>query len=112
MVAFGNDPAKGEPEIIYRPQGGAPPFPILAVFDRAYLDMVPLGGGGGAEARPVGAVGNISARKPVLGVTLDQFPVEPRQKDVVVVGTDIFTVREFRPDGHGWALLLLSKGLP
>ncbi len=112
MAAFGNDPSRGEPAIIYRPQGGLQPFAIRAVFDRAYLDQVPLGGSGGAEARPVGAVGNISNRKPVLGVTLDQFPADPRQKDTVMIGSDTFTVREFRPDGHGWALLLLSKGAP
>ena len=108
MAAFGNEPGEGDALISYLPQGAAP-FPIQAVFDRAYLDVLPMGGAGGSEARPMGAAGNVSARKPVLGVQLSQFPVQPRQGDQASVGADTYLVKEVRPDGHGWALLHLSK---
>ena len=111
MAAFGNEPGKGGTAITYLPQG-ARPFAIQAVFDRSYLDVLPLGGAGGAEARPMGAAGNVSARKPVLGIQLSQFPAQPRQGDQVSVGEEIFHVKEVRPDGHGWALLHLSKTRP
>ena len=111
MAAFGNEPGEGNARITYLPQGGAP-FDIQAVFDRSYLDVLPMGGSGGAEARPMGAAGNVSARKPVLGIQYSQFLTQPRQGDQVSVGGEVFHVKEVRPDGHGWGLLHLSKSKP
>ncbi len=109
MQAFGNAPVDGTPiSIIYQPLVGAP-FPITAIFDRAWLDMLPMGGAGGQEARQTGAAGNVTSRRPVLGVQVSQFPADPDQGDSVLVGADTYFVKEARPDGHGWALLLLSK---
>lgn len=109
MEAFGNAPVDGTPiAITYQPMNGAP-FPVVAIFDRASLDMLPLGGAGGQEARQTGAAGNVTIRRPVLGVQTSQFPADPDQGDGVLVGNDAYYVKEARLDGHGWALLLLSK---
>lgn len=109
MQAFGNAPVDGTPiAITYQPLKGTS-FPITAIFDRAWLDMLPLGGAGGQEARQTGAAGNVTIRRPVLGVQISQFPADPDQGDGVLVGADLYYVKEARLDGHGWALLLLSK---
>jgi hypothetical protein len=97
--------------VTYTPAGGAP-YQITGVFDRAYLEQLPFGGGGGQEPLGFGSAGNITAARPVLGVQLSQFAQEPAQDDTVLIPSVgiAYTVKEVQPDGHGWALLLLSTG--
>lgn len=52
----------------------------------------------------------ITSTKPVVGVQLSQLPALPQQGDTLtIVRTgDVFAIREVRPDGHGWAKLMLN----
>lgn len=80
-------------------------FSILGVFDEAYTELTPLPGGGMMD---VGDPTNISTTRPVLGVQLAGFLVQPRQGDLLAVAGQLFWVREVRPDGHGAAKLMLN----
>lgn len=103
MAAFGE-------AVTYTLPGGVAQA-VTGVFDRAYLALLPMGGGHGQEPQHFGAAGNVSDRRPVLGVQLGQFTVPPVQGGRVHVpsaGLD-FVVKEVRPDGKGHALLLLAK---
>ncbi len=90
----------------YQPVGRAS-FTIQGVFDEGYLEQAPL---------DIVMPGNITARRPVLGVQLSQFSgrCEPEQSDVVTIARtgQVFWVNEVRPDGHGHALLLLGTACP
>lgn len=97
----------GEP-VTYTPAGGQDQQ-ITGVFDRAYLEMLPLGGGRGMEPLGFGSGGNITAARPVLGVQLSQFAAPPKQNDRLVVHGITYSVAEVQDDGHGWAKLRLNK---
>ena len=86
----------GEP-VTYIPAIGIP-FGISGVFDEAYHE-VDLASGIG-----------ITTDMPVLGVQLSMFPAQPRQGDQITVTRlgATFVVKEVRPDGHGWAKLMLN----
>jgi hypothetical protein len=93
-------------------------FEIAGVFDEAYIELTPLGRGGiDTENFNLGSPGAITGSMPVLGVQLSQFHREPRQGGVLMMLTGLhkgerFEVKEVRPDGHGWAKLLLNEFLP
>ena len=85
-------------------------FDIDGVFDEEYLNLTPLGrGSDGAELLSLGAPGAISTTMPVLGVQLSQFEIPPEQGDTLEIRGQAFAVKEVRPDGHGWAKLLLNE---
>lgn len=94
----------GDPVASYTPAGANAPVSavggsaITGVFDEAYIDQ---NGIDGPEA---------NTAKPVLGVQLSQFSVPPAQDDVIQIaaGGTTYIVRDVRPDGKGWALLLLQ----
>lgn len=91
--------------VTYRPANGAA-MSITAVFDREFLDY----DADSDAARMVGAPGNISATRPVLGVRLSDFLTAPAQNDTLTVsGLGSFKVMEVRSDSHGWAKLLLNN---
>lgn len=87
----------GEPATYLPAAGGS--LPIVGVFDEAYreVDLIDTG---------VGA----TSITPVLGVRLAQFTASPVQGDQVRVPSvgKLYVVREVRPDGHGWARLMLG----
>jgi hypothetical protein len=87
-------------------------FPIDGVFDEAYLELTPLGRGGiDSEAMSLGYPGAITTEMPVLGVQLSEFAehrANPEQGDLLRVRDETYVVKEVRPDGHGYAKLLLN----
>jgi hypothetical protein len=87
----------GEGEI-YTPVGGAP-FDIQGVWDREYHEVVLLDPTAPADSA-----------YPVLGVRLALFAIPPAKNDRVFVKSVnlTFIVRDVKPDGHGWAKLLLN----
>jgi hypothetical protein len=74
------------------------PFDINGMYNSAYVEVDLAGGMGVTSARPV------------LGVQLSQFPNPPLQGDrlTIVRTAETFRVKEVRPDGHGWVLLMLN----
>lgn len=90
-------------------------FDIVGVFDEAYLELTPLGrGDDGTETFNFGSPGAITSERPVLGVQLSRFRVQPKQSDTLEVlsgkhAGERFEVKEVRPDGHGGAKLLLNE---
>ncbi len=99
-------------EVVFTAKGQLP-VTVTGVFDRAFLQQQPFGGGA-QEGQRTGAGGNVSAARPVLGVQLRQFPFgSPAKGDAIVLPKllpgQAFTVQETRPDGKGWAMLLLTK---
>ena len=112
-------------EVVHHPVGRLAQT-VTGVFDRAYLELTPLGGGP-QEPAHFGASGNITDRKPILGVQLSQFAKDrpPRQGDWVTLpnrknpGLDDdyqatlhglrFEIMEVQEDGQGGAKLLLVK---
>lgn len=99
MSLFGEgDAADQSTWPVYTPRGLAP-FPLAdAVFDRAYADVT-LEDDGTEN----------TTRKPCLGVRVSLFPREPAQNDTVYIPSvpGHFIVKDFRPDGHGHAKLIL-----
>ncbi|MDR5813321.1 hypothetical protein QCE62_06910 [Caballeronia sp. LZ033] len=96
----------GEP-VMYAPASGITPFPIVGVFDEAYLGLIVVDGV------------QVQTEQPTLGVQLSQFrangktlfvDVLPEQDDqLTIVRTGaVYVVREPRPDGHGHARLMLN----
>lgn len=85
--------------VTYMPAAGAQ-YPAVGVFDREYLDVTLLEDGS-----------ENSTRRPVLGVQLSTLSAMPVQNDKVFVPSVGLTyiVREVRPDGHGWAKLMLNQ---
>lgn len=80
-------------------------FAITAVFDEAYMDLMPVSSG----SMDVGEPTQISTTRPVLGVQISQFLASPpHQGDVALVRGAQYWVREVRADGHGSAKLLLN----
>ena len=78
---------------------GGVPVPITGVYDEQYTAVDVVDGQG------------VTSSMPVLGVQLSQLSSMPQQGDelVIVRTTQRFVVREVRPDGHGWAKLLLNQ---
>lgn len=75
-------------------------YAITGVFDRAYQELTLLDDGSSSNTT-----------RPVLGVRLSQFAAPPAVNDQVTV-TSVgltFIVRDVRPDGHGWAKLMLNR---
>ncbi|CUZ14503.1 Uncharacterised protein [Serratia marcescens] len=95
----------GDP-VEYRPVGGAEPYTISGIFDRAYTQ----------EVEPLDDGSTINTTKPVLGVRDSQFRAPPRQGDRVLVGivggvpvNTLFAVTDVQPDSHGGTKLILNK---
>lgn len=86
----------GEP-VQYMPATTAP-FPIVGIYDEAYVEVDTTSGMG------------VTSAKPVLGVQLSQFLMPPEQGDrLVIIRTgEPFYVKEVRPDSHGAAKLMLN----
>lgn len=86
----------GEPAT-YLPAVGTG-FAITGVFDAAYKEV--------DQIDPLSA----NSTMPVIGVRLALFATPPVQGDQVRVPSigKLYMVRDVRPDGHGWAKLMLS----
>jgi hypothetical protein len=85
-------------------------FPIVGVFDQAYRELLVVNAGESMFSDNI--LGSaVSAERPVIGVQLSQFPpgIYPTQGDTLVVNGALYIVKEVRPDGHGWARLLLNE---
>ena len=101
----------GEPVAYY---GAGPGFPagaalIAGVYDEAYLPLQPLGANvAGLGPLAMGALPNITAAMPVLGLRAADLPGAPEQGDRLTVRGQDFLVREAQPDGHGGIKLLLN----
>lgn len=74
------------------------PIQIAGVFDEQYTAVDMLDGQG------------VTSAMPVLGVQLSQFVTPPQQGDALTIvrTSETFLVKEVRPDGHGWAKLMLN----
>lgn len=85
--------------VTYTTAAGASLLGIQGVFDSAYRDI--------DLSDPLGTTTVV----PVLGVRLSIFGVPPGQDDMVQVPSSntTYVVREVRPDGHGWAKLMLGE---
>ena len=97
--------------VVYTAPGHLPQS-ITGIFDRAYLELLPMGGNLGQEPMQFGAAGNITDRRPILGVQLSQFPHPPQRGDAVRLpqrGNLLFEVKEVQEDGHGGAKLILMR---
>jgi len=94
--------------VSYTPAGGALIPGLTGVFDVEYLDLEISETG-----TRIGMPTNITTAHPVLGVQLSAFPagISPAQGDAVTVLSNgvAYLVKEVRPDGHGWAKLLLNE---
>jgi hypothetical protein len=86
-------------------------FPIVGVFDEAYKELVVIAARDSHSFSDEMLGSAITAERPVLGVQLSQFPPgnDPAQSDTLVVRGALYIVKEVRPDGHGWARLLLNE---
>jgi hypothetical protein len=84
----------------YRPSGGGA-FDIDGVFDNAFLADTLISADGIPEFQTVA---------PTLGVRLSQFQSYPQGGDKVFVPSvgKTYFVSEVRPDGKGWARLILT----
>jgi len=95
VAVFGEDQAKRP---VYT-ASDAPPVEIDGVFDEAYreVDLVDTG---------VGA----NTVMPVLGVRLVQFARDPRKGELIAIPgvAKEYVIKDVRPDGHGWAKLMLG----
>jgi hypothetical protein len=82
----------------YSPASGAP-FAIVGVFDREYHEVALLDPTAPADSA-----------LPVLGVRLAIFATYPAKNDKVFIPSVglSFIVKDVRPDGHGWAKLMLA----
>lgn len=86
--------------------------PIQGVYDESYLPLQPLGSNvAGLSSLAMGALPNITAALPVLGIRAADLPVLPEQGDRLTVRGQDFLVREVQADGHGWLKLLLNAVL-
>lgn len=91
--------AFGQP-VTYLPAVGGS-YPINGVFDDAY------------QALALDAEGSqFNTVAPRLGLQPGDLPVTPAQGDqVTIMATgETFTVKDYRPDSHGWAILELGTG--
>lgn len=84
--------------VAYTTAAGAALSGIQGVFDAAYRDV--------DLSDPLATTTIV----PVLGVRLAIFTTAPAQDDIVQVPSvnSTYVVREVRPDGHGWAKLMLG----
>lgn len=100
MAAFGEgSPVDQASWPIYKPVGGAAFALADAVFDRAYAEV---------ELDP--EQGQVTNRKPCLGVRRSLFVADPAQNDLVYVPSVgiTFVVKNPEPDGHGHVKLILQ----
>ena len=88
--------------VTFRPSNGGS-FPVRGVFDRAYQSVDVTGGGE-----------TVTSVHPCIQVRLSELPQPPVQGDLWDVPSVAlsFITREVRPDGHGWAHLLLNIAPP
>lgn len=86
------------------------PYAVTGVYDDQFLEVTPGGNGPftATDALDLGAPGGISEAMPVYGVQLSAMQTAPAQGDQITLGSTTYVVREVRPDGHGWAKLLLN----
>ena len=97
----------GEPVAYYGT--GTVPTMVQGVYDEAYLPMQPLGSNvSGLGPLAMGALPNITASTPVLGLRIADLPAPPQQGDQLSVRGQTFLVREPQDDGHGWVKLPLN----
>jgi hypothetical protein len=84
--------------VLYAPASGGS-FEINGVFDEAYRDLQ-------IDRDGIG----VSTVRPCLGIQPGDLPVMPQQGDqLTIVDTgEVFVVKEYRPDSHGWAILLMN----
>lgn len=87
-------------------RGGAEPYTISGIFDRAYTQ----------EVEPLDDGSTINTTKPVLGVRDSQFRAPPKQGDRVLVGivggvpvNTLFAVADVQPDSHGGRSLFSTR---
>ena len=87
--------------VTYMPSIGAPFGLAKGTFENGYQKEVIFSDG---------SVG-VTTVLPTLGVQLSEFPVLPKQNDRLFVAkvNSTYSVREIRPDGLGWAKLMLNK---
>jgi hypothetical protein len=91
---------------------GSPVTVIQGVYDESYLPLQPLGANQpGLASLAMGALPNITAALPVLGIRAADLPVPPEQGDRLTVRGQDFLVREVQADGHGGIKLLLNAAL-
>lgn len=85
-------------------------YSAAGVFDKAYLDMTPIGDGPfpGTEGFEFGAPGSVTEATPVLGVQSSQMKSVPAQYDQVDVAGTRYVVKSAQVDSHGWVLLILN----
>jgi hypothetical protein len=91
----------GNAEITYRPASGAP-YAVEGIFEAQYQEL-----------KIIDDVG-VTTVRPALGVQLSQFRASPVQNDKVSINcadagvNSTYVVREVRPDGYGFARLMLN----
>jgi hypothetical protein len=85
--------------VAYTTAAGAVLLDIQGVFDAAYRNV--------DLSDPLGTTTIV----PVLGVRLALFIAPPGQDDEIQIPSvnTTYVVREVRPDGHGWAKLMLGR---
>lgn len=90
---------QGDARVMFYPNGGES-YPIDGVFDKAYKDV--------DLSDPIVPF-NVTV--PVLGVRLSLFAEQPLADDQVYIPSAkaMFLIKEVRPDGHGWAKLMLGE---
>lgn len=95
IAVFGEDADKRP---IYTASDAAP-VEIDGVFDEAYREVDLIDNGVGANTV-----------MPVLGVRLIQFVRPPRQNELITIPKvgKTYVIKDVRPDGHGWAKLMLG----
>jgi hypothetical protein len=91
----------GDSGITYAPSGGSP-VPISGIFDDLYELVDPRDPG-------------VSMTAPAVGARLVDLPADPsadseeRQGARVAVGSTQYRIREAKPDGKGWVILILQE---
>lgn len=95
MAVFGE-----EQKPTYAAPGGGAPVEIDGIFDDAYTALIMA-----ADGDP-----EIAATDPVIGVRLAQFPALPLQGGRLTLPRlgVAYRIIDVRPDGKGWAKLILT----
>lgn len=90
MSAFGE-------EVKLYPRAGGGPYTGKGVFDNEHRSIDP------------DSHQTISVNQPILGVNLNDFPVDIRQRDEIEIRGIRFSISDKREDGQGGATLHLNK---
>lgn len=93
---FSQSDEGGESLVTYFPVNGDP-YEITAVFDRAHVTVDPTTGA------------PVNSTNPVLGIQISQLQSPWKKGDRVQVGTTLYKIAEYQPDGVAGALLELHK---